>query len=535
MRITDFYPSQGCFVPGETVSLVAEIQSGQDSKVMIRVYVRHLADEPQVIEKHQSLIAGFQVVCINWMPPSNPAGYAARIELISQNGIPISGASTSFDVLNRWTDFPRYGFLTDFSADRTDPDATLKNLARFHINGLQFYDWQYRHDQLLPPADDYIDPLGRSMSLKIVRCLVDSAHRYGMTALPYLAVYAASAIFWRDHLDWALYDENQKAIPFGEDFLGLMNPAVNSPWTKHLLTECTRALRAIPFDGLHIDQYGEPKLAWDAQNQPVDMPRSFVDFIQAARDQHPDQTILFNAVGNWPIEALSAAPLDFMYIEVWPPDVYYHDLAHIVLDAVHLSHGKPVVIALYLPAEQPENILLSNALIVACSGIRIELGERARLLVDPYFPKHQHIAPDLFSAMRKFYDFVIRNGEWLKPYNLSASEREQWAGGELNPDFVKISDSIWSVVRHHAEALAIQFVNFTGLKGDPRWDEPHLTPTACQNVPVRVQTSRRPDRVFWDCPERSDGPQVLDFEFLNGELLFTIPQLNYTGLIYIHE
>jgi len=534
MHITDFYPSQGCYVPGEPVVLLAGIESAQDSAAIIRVHIGHLGETAQLIEKPQSLIAGFQTVCIDWMPSSNPAGYAAKIELISQNGIPISTSSTSFDVLNRWTDFPRYGFLSDFSASRADPDATLKNLARFHINGLQFYDWQYRHDQLLPPSDDYIDPLGRSMSLKIVRSLVDSAHQHGMAALPYLAVYAASAEFWRDHLDWALYDENQKAIPFGEDFLGLMNPAVNSPWAKHLLMECARALQAIPFDGLHIDQYGEPKHVWDAQHEPIDLPRAFIDFIQSARNQNPDQTILFNAVGNWPIEALSAAPLDFIYIEVWPPEVRYHDLAHIVLDAVQLSHGKPVVIALYLPADRPENILLANALILSCGGLRIELGEQARLLVDPYFPRHQQIGPNLLATMRRFYDFVVRNGEWLRPYNLSSSERERWAEGYSKPDFVKVSDSIWSVIRRHAEALVIHFVNFTGLNVDPQWDETHPAPTACQNVPVRVQTSRRPDRVLWDCPERSDGPQVLNFEFSNAELRFTVPQLNYVGLVYIH-
>ena len=240
-------------------------------------------------------------------------------------------------------------------------------------------------------------------------------------------------------------------------------------------------------------------------------------------------------MGNWPIEALSAETLAFMYIEVWPPDVKYHDLAHIVLEAIRLSYGKPVVIALYLPADRPENILLANALILACGGMRIELGEQARLLADPYFPRHQQIPPNLFSAMRKFYDFAIRNGERLRCYSLSSSEREQWADGELNPDFVRVCDSIWSVVRHHPKALAIHFVNFTGLNMALQWDEAHPAPTACQNVLVRLQTSRRPDRVLWDCPERSEGLQVLDFEFLNGELHFTLPQLNNMGLISIHE
>src|SRR4026209_396893 len=109
-----------------------------------------------------------------------------------------------------------------------------------------------------------------------------------------------------------------------------MDPSAGSLWSQHLLAESGRALQSIPFDGLHIDQYGDPKLASDSKHNSVNLPQAFVDFIQAASDQHPNQTILFNAVGNWPIEALVESSVDFMYIEVWPPDVEYRHLAEIV-------------------------------------------------------------------------------------------------------------------------------------------------------------------------------------------------------------
>jgi dextranase len=146
-------------------------------------------------------------------------------------------AATAFDVLSSWTDFPRYGFLTDFSASRADPEPVLEKLTRFHINGLQFYDWQYRHDQLLAPSEEYIDLLGREMSLASLRKLVDAAHQHGMATMPYLAIYAASADFWRTHPDWALYDEAGNPIAFGENFLGLMDPSTGSSWSQHLLSE----------------------------------------------------------------------------------------------------------------------------------------------------------------------------------------------------------------------------------------------------------------------------------------------------------
>src|SRR4030095_7675836 len=92
-------------------------------------------------------------------------------------------AVSAFDVLSKWTDFPRYGFLTNFSASRADPETVLKKLTRFHIHGLQFYDWQYRHDQLIAPTEEYVDPLRREMSLASVRMLVDVARQHGMVAM----------------------------------------------------------------------------------------------------------------------------------------------------------------------------------------------------------------------------------------------------------------------------------------------------------------------------------------------------------------
>lgn len=535
MRILDFYPAQGSFAPGQTVSFLLEIESPVSQTITPQIFIQHLADPSTVIRQTLSIEPGRQTLQMNWMPPLKPAGYSARLELLSGDDSPALSATTAFDVLPGWTDFPRYGFLADFSASRTDPDSVLRQLTRFHINGLQFYDWQYRHDQLLAPTEAYVDPLGRELSLASVRALVSAAHRYGMAAMPYLAIYAASAGFWRVHPDWALYDEPGNPIPFGENFLGLMDPSAGGPWSEHLLAETSRALHGIPFDGLHIDQYGDPKCAWNSEQHPVDLPRAFVDFIQRASDQHPEKTILFNAVGNWPVEALAKSAADFLYIEVWPPDVEYRHLAEIVLEAVRLSHGKAVVIALYLPANRPANNLLVDAVILACGGTRIELGEEARLLSDPYFPKHEEISSELNSHLRQLSDFAVRNGEWLRPYTLPPYEKEIWADGELNAAVLSTDAAIMTMTRRHAKSLILQLVNLHGLDSHPRWDKVHAVPTPCQNVTVNIQMHQRPQQVFWDCPERLGGPQPLDFEYSNETLTVRIPHIHFIGLITIHE
>lgn len=529
MHIVDFYPSQGSFSLGESIKLIIEIETPSLKNISLQVSIQHLTEQPVILEHQYQIKPGIQTLQIEWQPPEKMAGYSARLLIDSD-----FQAATAFDVLASWTDFPRYGFLSDFSASRSDPETALKKLTRFHVNGLQFYDWQYRHDQLLAPTEEYIDPLGRAMSLPIVRNLVDTAHKYGMAAMPYLAIYAASADFWRAHPDWALYDEAGNPIAFGENFLGLMDPSANSSWSQHLLNEGTRTLQGIAFDGLHIDQYGDPKQAWNANHVSVDIPQAFVDFIQSASDQHPEKTILFNAVGNWPVEALAKSAVNFMYIEVWPPDLEYRRLAEIVLNAVRLSHGKTVVIAHYLPANRPANNLLADAVILACGGTRIELGEEARLLSDPYFPKHEEISPDMYSELRKLADFTVRDGEWLRPYILSTVEKEAWSESELNPKFISIDESIMTVARRHPKMLVVQIVNFSGLDSRQQWDVAHVAPIPRQNILVKIQMSKQPAQILWDSPEQQ-GLQAMDFEYSNGVLTFHIPQINYTGLVAIHE
>ena len=233
--------------------------------------------------------------------------------------------------------------------------------------------------------------------------------------MPYLAIYAASAAFWKSHPEWALYDQDQAPIPFGDDFLGIMNPVAGGEWGLHLLAECQNVLEKLPFDGLHIDQYGDPKTAFDRQGQAVDLPKAFADFISSAVRQHPDVPVLFNAVGNWPIKSLAKAPTAFNYIEIWPPKTAYTDLAEIVRNARLLSEEKPVVIALYLPANRPINNRLADAMILSAGGTRIELGENARLLSDPYFPKHEAMDACLSENLRRQIELIIRYADWISP------------------------------------------------------------------------------------------------------------------------
>lgn len=523
MRLLDFSPTQGTYLPGQLIMLEADVECDRSGECLLELSVHHLSE--RVYSRRYPFTArkGRQQFQLTWQPAQDalPAGYGATLILEEDSGIPFAQAHTAFDVLPAWTAYPRYGFLCDFAPGRTDAAEIIHTLAGFHINGLQFYDWQYRHDSLVPPAETYTDPLGRTLSLKTIKALIQAAHAHGMAAMPYLAIYAASAPIWKAHPDWNLYDKDGKPIPFGEDFLGLMNPAPATPWTEHLQREGSRTLAELPFDGLHIDQYGEPHEVWDAEGNPVDLPAAFSAFIAEAKARHPNMTVLFNAVGNWPIEALAASPADFNYIEVWPPSTRYQDVVDIVRNARSLSGNKGVVIALYLPADCPVNNRLADALIYAAGGSRIELGENARLLSDPYFPKHQELPHELRQVLKRYAGYAVRYGELTGPSAVDAAEV-----------CVTVPKSIWALPRRSGRWTAVHLVNGRGLD-DPQWDQPHPAPQEQRGLAVSLKGLEPVREAYWASPDLSNPAlQPLSFTRQGEDIHLTLPTLSYWTTLF---
>jgi dextranase len=247
--------------------------------------------------------------------------------------------------------------------------------------------------------------------------------------------------------------------------------------------------------------------------------------------------VLFNAVGNWPIEALAASPQDFAYIEVWPPATAYRDLREIVAGARSLSGGKPVVMALYLPADRPANIRLADALIFSCGGSRIELGEGERLLADPYFPKHQPLAAELRTTLRRYYDFAVRYEAWLGPAApLSASHGDasrslRGPSGDAPEIRVDAPDGIWSVCRAAGDWLIVCLVNMTGLD-EPRWDEPQPEPTPQTDVSIRIRSPWPVGHAWWGTPDRGQpGLQAASWSAEGDQVRATLPFLDYWAIL----
>lgn len=478
------HPAKAFFRPGEAAVFTVPGD--------FRATIWHLGECVAAIEGRDVL---------KWTPPSVPRrGYRLHAQTASGNHW------TAFDVLDQWTDAPRYGYLFDFRPDRADYD--LDPLLALHVNGIQFYDWLYRHDTLLPPADEFSDPLGRPQSLATVRRLIDEAHERGLAAMPYTAIYAASPPFAVAHPGWCLYDASGEVYDFANGFLKIMNPA--SGWSAHLAEQCAAVLAALPFDGIHLDQYGEPQSGFDSTGQPVNLPSALRGAIEQVRTATPaDKTVLFNLVHNWPLESVASAPLDFLYCELWPPMTTLGDLARVANQNRAASGGRIPVVAVYVDPAYETTVAMVQAVLLASGASHLAHGEDGLYLSDPYFPKAQRPSAALAAHLQRLADFGVAYEELLG-FSEEASVE------------VQTSAPLWAIARQAGRRLALHLLN---AKPDEGWntDLPEREPIS--DVRLSLTVDGPVARIWCDSPDEVAAPQKISFTQDGKRLLTVVPRV----------
>ncbi len=517
---------------------------GQPSPAAILVTFRSIDKTLEEVRKDISLTPSgqAQTVELTWTPPAETLrGYGVDVRVQSEGGQVLASASSAFDVLERWTQNPRYGFLSDFFPGRSDAAQTMTTLTGYHVNALQFYDWMYRHDQFLTDQEPYVDLFGRSLSRQTVDAMIAAAHARGISALPYTAVYASSMDFYKLHPDWAMFNPDGTPHVFIEDKMMYMDPRPGSPWVQHLLSQFDDVLARTAFDGIHLDQYGDPKTAYDAQGNSYDVGTPLAQIIDAThalvtRDRPQGGAVVFNAVTNWPIEKVAPAAEDIVYIEVWAPYNYYTDLHTLIAQAQKLGGNKPVVLAAYIDPALEANARLMDAVIYASGGGHIAFGEQDGYLADPYFPKYKTLTPELSAVLKRYIEFAIRYEDVIGPQAREATQAWQ---GRIHLEGASTSPSmpynkVYPLVRENDRYTGLSLVNMLGLKNG-QWAKPDAAPTALGAASLEVSQVTRPVKQVWYASpdEPGIGLRPLPFSLQDGGLKVQVPGLSYWDLILI--
>jgi len=548
VSITDVFPLKGMYSPGEKAILKTQIKSLLKSKL-------NLFLEVEFYDKFMSLDSIVKKVVVppgsetefflEWsIPEDDMKGYGVIAKLLSSHGKIFSTRSTAIDVGIDWTKKPRYGFMSDFSIEKEDIRYQFESLCKFHINSLQFYDWMYQHSKHLPPADNFIDPMGRPLSLEVVRQKIDLAHEYGMAAMAYTTIYAAPVDFYKKHPNWALYKANGEPYRLGDNFLVIMNPATDSPWRKYIITEYQKFLSNLNFDGIHIDQYGDPKGGHShiegKEGEIVDLGKEIPTFINEAKKiisrLRPNMKVFFNNVTNWPVQTVGSSDVDSVYIEVWHPFTLFQHLKELIDKGKKFSNGKPVILAAYISPQYKPSVLLVSATIFANGGYHIELGEGSGMLGDPYFTKYKKMDIGLNERLRKYYDFVVRYQELLY-----GDLRETELAQEIKIKGVKTLDKgyyrlVWVLTKENEKYQVINLINLLDLE-KPEWNAARTNPPRIlKNVEMTITDPNIPSRIYFLSPDLNDGwPQELRFSYQNGIISFNLPYLEYWDMIILEQ
>ena len=498
------------------------------------------------------------IVKLSWKTPNlDFQGYLITAQLST----PSLNASVGVDVSSDWGKFVRYGFLGNFgNISTTNQSTVIKNLARYHINGLQFYDWQDSHSQPLAfsnvtnqPLTSWSDIAKRPTYLSTIKSYVNLAHSTGMKAMNYNLIMGSYAGATGVSPQWAVFKDSNHVtqdkhpLPSSwESDLYLLNPG-NLQWQGFLVSQEKKVQTAIPFDGWHVDQLGSRGTIYDYYGRVVDLPTGYNSFLKYAKTQL-SYDIAMNAVDQFGArQIINSQALKFAYSELWSGHETYQSLKQVIDENSNLSSNKlSTVIAAYMNYNKADQsgtfnepgVLLTDAVIFASGGSHLELGEH--MLGKEYFPNaNLSMSSSLTNKLIAYYDFLtayqnlLRDGavEFAPTVSLSNS-----IPISIGDNFA--TNTVWTFAKSKGSVSAYQFLNFTGVSTnawrDTNGTQP--TPTAQSNVTVTIKDSVPVKSIWLASPDINGGsPTTRPFTQTGGTVTVTMPSLAYWNMLVLQH
>lgn len=573
--IRDVYPGKSRYNPGETAAIQIELQNpGAAFTGTVQVAVSHLGTRLGVIRRAIALPqGGRRNLSIPWQTPAGDfRGCGVDVDLLVDGQVRDS-RSTAIDVSSDWTRFPRMGFFSEYPAG-ADAESLAAGLAKFHLNAIQFYDWKWTHDRLVPrdengqPLNVFTQVGGRVQSFAAVTAKVAAVQKRNMAALSYNLMYGDSGNDAPEHVEWAAFKKPDSTAladirqhDAGNYRIWVMDVS-NPDWKRHIFGQFAEALDAAGFDGIHLDNLGGE---WCYKyNSAAGIPEreEFPRFINEARgflrQTHPRAIVTHNDVmGNY-LPEIARSDADVYYSEVWSRHTY-QDLAENIREVRAANPAKAIVLAAYInrrtwddmadPAAPPlptfinaASARLLDAGLFANGAFHIELGDAGQMLVNEYFPaRTPRLHAGLARAMRDYYDFSVRYENLLFPApgallrDSTGDRRVESATHLLSPRGA--AGAIWPIFHESPNGtLVLNLVNLNGV--DDSWRNPAANPVPQTDIALKIRADRPVRRAWLATPDDGLGrPRELPFESgtdAGGPFVaLAIPRLDFWSLVWI--
>ncbi len=539
---------KACYSPGDEITFTIDKALPATAKVRYRHLSKVIAE---------NTLSG---TTWKWQAPAGDyTGYMVDVYSMV-NGKEVIYGSIGVDVSSDWSRFPRYGFLSAYPKMTKDAiDFVINNLNRYHINGLQFYDWEYEHHQPLAGTPDNPDSVwqeiaNRDVYMTTVKGYITAAHNCNMKAMSYNLAYGALSDGPADGIldEWYLYTDqnhqNKKIFKLDpsmfKSYIWLLDPS-NTGWQQYIADKTNDMYKVYDFDGYHIDQLGDQGTVYNYNGQRVNLPAGFESFIKAMKAYSPNKDLVMNAVNQFGQQDIAASPVDFLYTEVWGPNDGYKDLAKIIENNdAYSNNTKKSVLTAYMDYNLANNpgyfntpgVIMTDAVIFAFGGDHLEMGEH--MLGKEYFPNDNlKMKGDLRDAMVHYYDFlvayenVLRDGGTINNPQVACTDRKisvnQWP-----PQL----GSVAVTGRDMGSKQVIQLLNYAGVNS-LNWRDTNgtqTTPQTFSNVKLSYQTSKTVSKVWMASPDYEDGtPKILDFTQKGNTITFTLPSLKYWDMVVV--
>lgn len=543
---------KAAYEPGEDVQFYLKLKERAFGG---RFHIRYLHMD-RVIEEERLEAEGDQLTW-SWRPPGDEGrGYLAEV-FYEQDGKTADQMNIAVDVSSDWGKFPRYGYLADFPAmNQGEMSRVIERLNRFHINGIQFYDWQNKHQDPIPfedgkPMAEWKDIAGRSVSFSTVKSYIDLSHKRGMKAMNYNLLYGAYADTEKDCVkrEWGLFkdpihmDQDKHPLPKEwESDIYMYDPS-NPEWQNYLIDKELKTFETLPFDGWHVDQLGDRGALWNYDGKSINMAETYPAFLNKAIERL-DVDYVMNAVGQFGQEFIAReAPVKFLYTEVWGNHPGYQNLKEVIEENSKYSGNQlNTVLAAYMnyhfsdaPGEfNTPGILLTDAVIFASGGSHLELGEN--MLSKEYFPhKNLSLSPDLEEQLIHYYDFLVAYQNLLRDHTEDSILKAEGRGGTAVSDQAE-QGKVWSFTKRKDGKDIFHFINFTDAS-TMDWNDDYgkqAEQTEKLNVKVSVKMNKPVAKVWFSSPDYNNGsPQSLAFSQRDGLLQWELPKLKYWDMAVV--
>ena len=434
------------------------------------------------------------------VPETSRRGYGLRLEVESPVGV--ARARSAVEALAGWWESPRHAAITAYD----EPEAsarTVADLAGWHVNVVQHYDWMWRHYRYRPPdgARVFKDALGRVVSHDALAASIAAGHATGIASLAYGSVYGAEPEYVAEHPDERVFDETGEPLSLGGAFY-INDIRVGSAWRARLLGQYVDALESFGFDGVHMDTYGPPHAAIAADGEPVDFAALYPGLIEEASTlvtrTTPGACVLFNCVEGFPLESVAPTPAAALYLELWPPDDSFADIVRWIDRARAVAAGRQVVVAAYAAtlkeevasadrAAAFEAVSLLGAVIAAAGAYHHTLAEDGRLLVEGYYPAAVAMTRAEIAELRALWAFTARYVHLLsdpesvlvEPTGLEIRDAD---GAPLPWLTEPVAGALW--VRAVTSPEGRHILDLVDLRGqsDARWTEPKQVASTAEGL-----------------------------------------------------